>query len=119
MKQIDLARYNKGQTSHKMILECGEIYEDFSDENTTCDLVESDKIGTYNLIFNSYYGWREMFDKDPDYQKDFDKWMRDKKYGYKENGFWYIKELNDDYYFRTLPEGLTGFIFKFMQERMK
>ena len=108
MQNIEIDRYNKGQ--HEYIIEY------ISNDRTV--FFKSRFIGKdfYRFLIDPEYGWREMFDKDPDYQKEFWEWMAENGYGSNPG-----HRLGDHYsgYYTPQFQMLTGYILEFVQERMK
>jgi len=104
MNQIDIDRYNKGQNKAlRNSIGCGE----------SLIVIDGNIVNTYGFLIDPKYGWREMFDKDPDYQKEFKEWYQVK---YKHR-FLDLLRLYRNFYC-TPKDLLTGGIIEFMQERV-
>ena len=118
MKQYIPDRFNKGQEKYKLIgFPVEYIIEDkYYDK-------EGKKSGSairfYEFLFNPKYGWRETFDKDPDWQREFWAWMESAKVAVKLDSEerWYIFG-GENYDIPTFPNKklLTGYIKDFMEE---
>ena len=109
MNKIDIDRYNKGQDKYNIKLLPSVVkphYEIYQDGERVELLVLEE------LILSE--SWREVFDKDPDYQKECIKWI-DNKYGIKNEGKGYFLDFGgyDDVYFS--PQMLTGYILEFIK----
>jgi len=102
MKQRDIDRYNKGQDKWKasdwqngvMLYNCN------TNKNGTWVVL-------YDFLFNPKWGWRETFDKDPDWQKEFWEWI---EYHYTPKTYSLGLEKGV-----TKPQMLTGYIQEFME----
>lgn len=126
MKQIDIDRYNKRQDKYFKYYpgifddEPGHFSMDIYKKYQCKQEISENSL--YNFLFDPKYGWRKMFDKDPDYQKEFWAWLCKKKYAVRhnlDNGVEYaLVDKDGNNIWEYIPQMLTGYILEFMQERM-
>ena len=114
MKQIDIDRYNKWQDKYDLEYWGAQDILTITKKGT----ILMPTISFYDLLLNPKYGWREIFDKDPDYQKEFKKWIIKNKYGAIVHTELWLYNLNRISIAPT-PDMLIGYIVKFMEERLK
>ena len=133
MIQIDIDRYNKGQNEYtiKLLPSVVKPHFEILQDGERVELLVLEEL----LLSES---WREMFDKDPDYQKEFRKLMKTKtikhkriniiKFDYINNKWAMVTKIyhNAEYYgdwswfvIPMTPQMLTGYILEFMQENQK
>ncbi len=106
MEKVDINRYNKGQDKYKTELDGYHLW---------VQEIKTEKWGVVNhndFLLKPKYGWREMFDNDSDYQKEYKDWIWSKYAGVS----FYLFEGD---WTRRQPQLHTGYILEFMQERMK